>query len=234
MEFFAAPLQTPGLLEWLAAHAPQNPFCTPGYFRAMQRLGAEPWIAGLKQGERRLSAAGVFLRRGRLNTTAGIASLPAAASTEEYWAGLLRFSSAHGVTQIEADSYASPSLTIPALRGETHRRIRHEYVLDLVAADLDQSMAKNHRQSLRKARESGLKLRRSGDEKACREHLGIVRLSLERRRRRGETIDSEPVLLSYLPYLECGCGELFQAMQGESTLASALVWRLLPLHRHDA
>src|SRR5579872_1304564 len=69
MEFFAEPVETPGLLEKLAAQAPQNPFCGPGYFRAMKFLGADPWIVGLREGERLVSAAGVFIKHGRLNST---------------------------------------------------------------------------------------------------------------------------------------------------------------------
>src|SRR5580698_1890304 len=105
MEFFAAPMDTPRLLEKLAEHAPRNPFCSPGFFKAMRRSGSDPWIAGMRKEDQLLSAAGVFLRRGRLNSTLEITSLPTAAGNEEFWCGLFRFSAERGITQIEANSY---------------------------------------------------------------------------------------------------------------------------------
>jgi hypothetical protein len=225
MEFFAEPMKTPGLLEKLAEHAPQNPFCSPGYFRAMRLLGADPWIAGLREGERLLSAAGIFITRGRLNITLTIVSLPAAAGTEEYWSGLLRFSAEHGITQIEANSYASPSCDPPPLPGEQRRQIRHEFVVDLTPDDLDRRMSKKHLQRVRKAIQSGLQLRRSRDREACCEHVRIVNSALDRRRQRGEQIVQLQEENRFFPFLESGAGELFQAVLQGERIASALVLR---------
>jgi hypothetical protein len=223
MEFFAEPMEAPGLLEKLAEQAPQNPFCSRGYFRAMQLLGADPWIAGLRDGERLLSAAGVFITRGRLNSTLEVVSLPAAAGAEEYWSGLLRFSADHGITQIEANSFAS-SCHLPPLPGEETRRLRHEFVIDLTPDDIDCRMSKKHHQRVRKAVESGLRMRRSRDHEACHEHFRIVNSALDRRRQRGEQIEELEDRLS--PFLESGAGELFQvALRGEPPVASALVLR---------
>ncbi len=67
---------------------------------------------------------------------------------------------------------------------------------------------------------------RSVDRSAYREHVRLVNLSQERRRKRGEmtpgVTDDE-----YVPFLECGCGELFQAVNKEKTLSSVLVLRSL-------
>jgi hypothetical protein len=224
MEFFAAPMDTPRLLERLAEHAPQNPFCSPGFFKAMQHLGSDPWIAGMRKGDQLLSAAGVFLRRGRLNSTLEITSLPTAAGNEEFWCGLFRFSAEHGITQIEANSYASPSIAIPVLKYETERRDRHEYVLDLHGFSVDR-MSSSHRRNIRKAKSTGLMIRRSVDRDACLEHVRLINLSAQRRLRRGEEISGGPVMDEFLAFLECGCGELFQTVTATNVLSSVLVLR---------
>jgi hypothetical protein len=224
MEFFAAPMDTPGLLWRLAEHAPLNPFCNAGFFKAMRRLGSDPWIAGMREGDQLLSAAGLFLRRGRLNSMLEITSLPAAAKTEEFWYGLFRFSAEHGITQIEANSYASPSMDIPMLKYELERRDRHEYVLDLPGFSVDH-MSSNHRRNIQKAKAAGLMIKRSVDRDACREHVRLINLSHDRRRRRGEEIAGGPNMDELLPFLDFGCGELFQAVTATSFLSSVLVLR---------
>jgi len=224
MEFFAAPMDTPRLLENLAEHAPRNPFCSPGFFKAMRRSGSDPWIAGMRKEDQLLSAAGVFLRRGRLNSTLEITSLPTAAGNEEFWCGLFRFSAERGITQIEANSYASPSVAIPVLKYETGRRDRHEHVLDLTGFGVDR-MSSNHRRNIRKAESTGLMIRRSVDRDACREHVRLMNLSQDRRRLRGEEIAGGPVMEELLSFLEFGCGELFQTVTSTKVLSSVLVLR---------
>ena len=225
MEFFAEPMETPGLLEKLAEQAPQNPFCSPGYFRAMQLLGADPWIAGLREGERLLSAAGVFITRGRLNSTLEIVSVPAAAGAEEYWSGLLRFSADHGITRIEANSFASPAVTIPTLKQESERHDRCEYVIDLTEFNPDR-ISSNHKRNIRKAKV--LTITRSVDQSACREHVRLMDLSHDRRRRRGEVIAERSAMDHHLvAYLNAGAGELFQASLDKNVLSSVLVLRSL-------
>src|ERR1700683_5437608 len=108
MEFFAAPMDTPRLLEKLAEHAPRNPFCSPGFFKAMRRSGSDPWIAGMRKEDQLLRAAGVFLRRGRLNSTLEITSLPTAAGNEEFWCGLFRFSAVQRVALPKSKQTATP------------------------------------------------------------------------------------------------------------------------------
>jgi hypothetical protein len=153
-----------------------------------------------------------------------ITSLPTAANTEAFWLGLLRFSAEHRTTQIEANSYASPSMAIPVLKYEIERRDRHEYVLDLTGFSVG-PMSSSHRRNIRKANSTGLLIRRSLDPHACREHIRLMKLSHDRRRQRGEEIASGPVLDEFLAFLECGCGELFQAVTATSILSSVLVLR---------
>jgi lipid II:glycine glycyltransferase (peptidoglycan interpeptide bridge formation enzyme) len=153
-----------------------------------------------------------------------IASLPTAADTEGFWDGLLCFSAEHRVTHIEANSYASPPMVIPALKHETERRDRYEYVLDLRGFSVDR-MSTNHRRAIRKAKSNDLVIRRGVDRDACREHVRLMNLSANRRRQRGEVISGVPVTDEFLAFLECGCGELFQAVTATTVLSSALILR---------
>ncbi len=224
MTFFAEPMDTTGLLEDLAQQSPENPFCTPGYFTAMKRLGAEPWIVGSKEGGRLQSAAGAFITRGRLNSTLEIASLPEAAGVEEFWFGLLRFGAEHGITKIDANSFASPPVTIPPLKQEIERRERCEYVIDLLEFTPER-MSSNHKRNIRKASAVGLTIARSTDPGSCDEHIRLMSLSLARRRDRGEQVadDSAEALSKNL--LECGCAELFQVRLADEVLSSILILR---------
>jgi GNAT superfamily N-acetyltransferase len=222
MAFFAEPMDTPGLLEDLVEQAPENPFCTPSYFSAMRRLGAEPWIVGLREDEQLLSAAGAFITRGRLNSSLEIVSLPPAAGVEGFWFGLLQFAAEHRITQIEANSFASPPVTIPMLKQEKERRDRCEYVIDLPEFNLGR-MSSNHKRNIRKAK--GVTITRSVDQSACREHLRLMGLSLDRRRQRGEEVADGSAMTLQVALLECGSGELFQATLEGSVLSSILVLR---------
>jgi hypothetical protein len=222
MEFFANPMDTPGLLEKLAEQDRVNPFCSPGYLKAMRRLGPEPWIVGMKQGEQVVSAGGGYVRRGRLNSVIEIASLPAAAASEEFWSGLVRFSAQQGITQIEGNSYASQSFAIPVLKHEIERHERQEYVLDLHSLSTDR-MSTNHRRNIRKAAAAGFVVRRSTDRDACGEHVRLMNLSQDRRRQRGEAIAGGSNMDEPLALLEFGCGELYQAVAESGVMSSVLV-----------
>lgn len=222
-EFFVLP-GTPKALEKLELHNPENPFQAAGYARSMRELGSEPWVAGRREGDRWLSATSLFLRRGRLNYAAEFPSVPPEAGRPEFWSDFLRFCARRGITRVQADTFGSPAVELPALPGEISRRSREEYVIDLTD-DLDKRMSKKHLQRFRKAREIGLTLRRGRDGGACREHLRVIGASLERRRERGESIESHELERSCVVFLKHGCGELFQAMSGETVLASALVLR---------
>ena len=224
MAFFAEPMDAPGVLEDLAEQAPDNPFCTRNYFNAMRRRGSEPWILGLREGGRLFSAAGVFIRRGRLNSTMEIISLPAAASDERYWSGLLQFSAEHGITQIEANSFASQPMTIPMLKQEAERRDRCEYVIDLQESN-PQRMSSNHKRNIRKASALGLRIVRTTDPGACGDHAGLISLSLARRQARGEQVEDGSAEALSKTLLECGCGELFQATLADKALSSILILR---------
>ena len=229
VEFFALSGQTPGVLEKLEQHSPENPFCTVGYVQSIQEMGSEPWVVGLSEDGRWRTASVVFLKKGRLNRSAEFTSLPSAAGSAEYWLDFFRFCAEHDITQIQADTYASPAVEVPPLKGETSRKRREEHVMDLTVDALEKKMSKKHLQPFRKARDSGMTIWRGRDLDACREplreHLRTIEASLGRRRGRGEAIESQEHERSCTVFLKRGCGELFQALSGKTVLASALVLR---------
>ena len=224
VEFFATPADNSTVLPDLAAHAPENPFLTSAYFKARKHLGAEAWIIGLKERQRLHSAAGAFITRGRLNSRIEVASLPAAAADRQYWSGLLRFASQHRITEIEGNSFASPMVTVPVLTEEVERTPRCEYLVDLNDFRID-NLSSNHRRNIRKASVRKLTSTRSTDLTACREHVRLMSLSHDRRRRRGEVIHGGSDVDRLMPLLTCGCGELFQASADREVLSSILVLR---------
>ena len=224
MHFQAFPLKMPGLSEKLAAHAPENPFHVVGYLSAVQSFGAEVWIGGLFEEDSPVGLSGLFLWRGRLNSTLVIASLPVCASLPEYWSGLVEFGQRQGMTQIDANSFASPSFTVPAIDRIRGGRDRFEYVLDLTAYKLDGIHAK-HRYSIRRAGAAGLKISRSCTEDACREHVRVVSLSQDRHRMKGESIDVGTNFNECASLCREGCAEVFQATAGGVVLSSATIMR---------
>lgn len=224
MEFFVAPMDTPGILQELTEHAPENPFCTPAYFQAMRCLRTEPWIVGLRDGARLYSGAGMFITRGRLNRLLEIVSLPAAAAFEEFWRGLFHFAAKQGISRLEANSFASSAAIIPVFQQEIERRARCEYIIDLKEFH-PSSMSVNHRRNLRKAGSQGFAVRRSVELDTCREHSQLMGLSQERRRKRGEVIAAKSSVATLMPFLEWGCGELFQAAKENQVFSSILVLR---------
>lgn len=214
-----------GICERIRALEPTNPFYTAAYVEAQQRLGLEPWILMVREDDQILSACTAFSRSGRLNRLLDVPSLPALQAPDVFWPGLLGFCRRAGVTHLQIGSFASRHASIPFLPGETKRRQRTEFLLDLHQSDPWSSISQNHVRNIRKARKAGIELRRSHDPKACQGHIQLMRSSLHRRTERGESVSGEPDLANCLALIETKAGEIFQAVCGETLLSSILVLR---------
>lgn len=204
---------------------PANPFCTKSYAEAMRAAGTQAWLLGTTQAGRLVSGCYGYLTAGRLNRVLRIPSLPHMAPDDAFWDGLVRFCASHGVTCLELNSFASPAVRIPPLRGEVERQDRCEYVLDLGDPEWEQRLARKHRQNIKRARQAGVTLRRAGSAEDCRKHVGLMAASMERRRRRGEQVPNgaEDELPWSLLFIQKGAGELFQAVAGNEVLSSAMI-----------
>ncbi len=111
--------------------------------------------------------------------------------------------------------------------GQVSRKRRWEYIIDLQDGDLRKKLTPRHRTTVNLGTRTGLKISRSKDEQACREHYRVTGESKDRRRRRGEKIQDDSYYQEYMTYLESGAGELFQAVLGDKVRSSILV-RLAP------
>ncbi len=200
-----------------------NPFYTEGYSSAMCSLGAEPWILGLREQGKIVSGCTAFLRRGRLNRRLEIVSIPDLSNCDQFWKGLVSLCRKDGISIVDARSFGSTNGMIPKLSGETNRRQRWEFVLDLKDKDLDKGLHRTHRANIRKARDAGVEIRRTSDEGACEEHLKQIFDSRKRRIDRGEMMAAIANSEEYRTYLRCGAGEIFQAVQGGEVVSSDLI-----------
>jgi hypothetical protein len=210
------------LLRRVAALAPANPFCTPAYVRARQALGKPVWILGVRRGDEWTWACPALAHPGRWGCALEIESLPSDPDPL-FWQGLTRFCRARRVGFFEVWTMGTPSATLPALPGEEWRRPRVEYVIRLQGRDLWEALATNQKRNVKRARKGGVALRVTDDPAACAEHARLRALSMDRRRQRGESVAEGIRPEDHEVFLRAGAGLLFQAVQGDSVLSSALV-----------
>jgi len=223
--FVAARGADAGLLAELTALAPDNPFATPAYAAARQRLGDEPWTLGVARSGRLVTGCAAFARSGRLQRSLDITSLPELPEPEPFWRGLLALCRRERMTQLEVGSFGSRSTTIPSLPGEQSRRQRCEYVLALRADDLSTLLTRDHRRNVARARKRGLTVRRALDASACAAHARVIGASMQRRHRRGESVPLDFPDDEARALVQEGAGELFQALEKDDVLSSMLLLR---------
>lgn len=221
LEFFAQPDPSRELCAELAGLTPQNPFTTYAYLEARRRPGLRPWLLGLRKGDALSASCLGFVDAGVLSRSLEIPSL---LSTEEhgpFWDGLMKLCREQRITRLGLDSFASAEVHIPKLPGESSRRVRHEFVLDLRQADLRKGLSSNHQRNWKRARAAGMEVVKSEGKDTCREHARLMGASLDRRRERGEAVvESESQALAAL--VEAGAGEIFQ-VQGKEGVASSIL-----------
>ena len=209
--------------EALSRLCPTNPFCTPFYLQAMRVQNEQAWTLTLRDQHGGHDGCLCYVRVGRVNRSLVIPSLPAIAARPAFWEELARQSRALRVSRLEINTFCSPAVTIPALPGESRRRTRYEYFVDMRAGELWNVLHENHRRRVRKAAKAGLDLRCEAGDAACSEHARLMASSMERRSDRGEEVPAQPAVRSFKPLLECGAGRLYQAVKGAEVLSSVLL-----------
>jgi hypothetical protein len=208
--------------------APTNPFRTRPYAEAMHANGQQAWLLGTKRGGELVAGCYGFLASGHLNRCLWIPSLPHLPSDDVFWDGLMRFCSSHRIHCLELNNSFSPGAHIPSLPGEVKRHGQCECMLDLGDPEWERKLARKHRQNIKRALETGVTLRRNAGADACREHVRLMAMSMERRRKRGEAVSAPGVERQWslcFQFTQKGAGELFQAVAGSEVLSSAVVLR---------
>jgi hypothetical protein len=222
--FFAEPAPSRALLDTLAALAPANPFVTPAYLKSRKSLGRQSWIVGLKSQGMLTIGCAAFLKRNPLAPSLHLPSAPWLHGSDArlFWRGLVQFCKEARVWSLSVNSSASAGSGIPVLAGRTARRLRYEYILNLKESDLREGVSAHHLRNLKRAQKAAVALDRTVSEDACREHVGLLKASMERRRKRGEDVPNREHD-QILPYLREGAGELFRAVAHGKVLSSLLV-----------
>ena len=222
-EFIALPAQGEIIAE-LSTRAPANPFATASFFESKRQVGYETWVLGLRDNAGGFECGcGAFLKRGKLDRTLEIPSLPSVGAHDRFWAGLREFSQQHDVTRLELCTYGSPpGIEIPALGDHSMRRNRCEFVLNLVG-NLVNILSSNHKRNVKKAQQSGLVVRRSRSADAASAHQALMSQSMDRRQGRGENVTPIGPSPERIAFLRSGAGELFQVLHAGTVLSSLLV-----------
>jgi hypothetical protein len=215
----------PDVVERIAEITPENPFYTNAYVRVRQRLGSIPYALVLVDDHEIIVGCLGFLTEGRMNARLEITSIPAIPDTDLFWAGLFDSCSRMGVSVLSVNTFASAETAI----GETGRRSSHkrrsEYRLDLTVPDLWSVMNRRHHRLVKRARSAGLVLLRLDDGAARERHIELANMSLERLRTRGQAIDSRISIEDVDAFIECGAGEIIQAVRGDEVFSSILIAR---------
>ena len=226
-QFFSQRVTGSPALAELGVAQLECPFYTDSYVTAMQQLGHECWVIGIRADGVLQDATIAAVRHGRMSATLEIASLPAAAHKPAFWDGVYALSKRLRITDLIAGTFGSLSFEIPPLRGEISRKARTEYVLAMENGDCAARLSSHHRNSIKKARAAGVTVRRSSRHpEFLADHARMIGHSMERRTARGESVSASPLAAeSHLAYLKSGAGELFQAVYNGHVVSSLLVLR---------
>jgi hypothetical protein len=213
------------LCERMAVLSPANPFMTAAYLEARATLGGEPLIIALEDDERMYAACSALIRTGYLTRSLEVVSLPLLPEPDVFWRSLQGWCRRERVSQLEVNSFGSEQVSIPDLNGETSRRSRCEYVLDLRDQRWGDDMSSNHLRNVKRARKAHVSVHRSGDAEACRLHASLMASSMTRRRERGEQVPDDTAIevSEVMALAQRGAGELFQVLVEGRVLSSILV-----------
>jgi len=224
VEFHAEPDPSSEVCATVAALSPENPFHTPAYIEARRLTGFRPWILSLRQHGEWVAACPAFSRSGHLNRSLEIPSWPSLPDGDTFVERLVEFCHRARISCLEINSFASRRVTMPTrLPGETGRRIRFEYLLDVRPLDWWRQLSTNHLRSIKRARKAGLQIQRVADSQGSGKHACLVESSMERRRHRGESVSDHALTQSLLAFTQSGAGELFQAVLRDNVVSSALI-----------
>jgi hypothetical protein len=226
-QFFVWHAKGPSPLGDLGIDQQENPFRTDRYIQAMSQLGYECWILGTRTNSTVSDATVAAVKRGRLGARMEIPSLPGAAQSAVFWDGVYALSKQLGITDLLAETFGSPLLEVPTLKGETTRKNRCEFVILAATDDFEARVCSNHLRNIKKARVAGVTLRRGSlHQVSMAEHVSMIDSSIARRASRGEAVMEGPVDGDvHRAYLKSGAGELFQAVYEGKVVSSILFLR---------
>ena len=209
----------------IAELTPDNPFYTNKYNEVRSRLGTTPCAFWLEQNGRPIAGCSAFLSKGWLNSRIEITSLPTLSHPEVFWHGVFNLMRDRGINALSLQTFASTKSQIPDHTTMISRRSRCEFRLDLRPDELLKRTHRLHQRKIKTARSAGLMIRRGVDQAARLSHVGLANTSLDRRRGRGYSIDSQIQLTETDAFLDTGAGALYQAVRGDEVMSTILIAR---------
>jgi hypothetical protein len=222
MAFFSETERTEDLCSAIAALEPTNAGYTWGYVSAVAKTGAKPIVIGTSEAGKLICGCPAFVRRGKLNRSLQIQSLPRIPAGSEFWDGLIAFCRKGRLHRVSIESFGSGSAEIPVLEGQTRHDKRWEFLLDLNQPDLTAGMGKEHRRLIRRAPVVGIEFRRSKESDSLQEHLRVCGSSADRRRKRGEGVEEAGTDFPRA-LMNSGVAEVFQAVLKGRVISSTVV-----------
>jgi lipid II:glycine glycyltransferase (peptidoglycan interpeptide bridge formation enzyme) len=211
------------LIREVAILHPINPFYTAQYMACRNALGFTPWIFVYKNNVQSNIYCPAFMKTGRLRRSLEIPSMPDISTDEPFWPELINFCRQQGVSDLSVHSFCSQGGEIPKLNSEKNREARWEYVLQLKHSDLFTKMRKGHAYRIKRAKKTGVEIRRTSDQEALKAHARLIGASMQRRQDRGEKVTTSTSANDLLQLIESGAGEIFQAVLADQIVSSNLI-----------
>lgn len=214
------------LVRKISDGTPENPFYTPEYLEVRKKLGAEACSLTLVSDDRPMIGCLAFLTRGKFNARLEITSLPVLDHDEDvFWKGLFAFCREYNISVVSAHTFASAETSITFSDRRISHKKRSEYRLDLRVPDLWKAMNRRTHRLVNRATAAGLNIRKTVNPGARQKHIELANVSLDRRRGYGDLIDSAIEIDDVNALLDCGAGELIQAVIGDEVHSTMLVAR---------
>lgn len=224
--FRAMPDPSAEIVGRVSSLTPENPFHTFEYIDVRRRLGADPWLLWIEDTNGcPVTGCSAFLMRGRMNSRLEITSLPSPPDKDQFWQGMFDFCRINRVTVLSVYTFGSAETVIELRKDRILHKRRGEYRLDLTVPDLWAVTNRRHHRLIKKARAAGLSLTRSSDDAARKTHIELANMALDRHRGRGESIDYAIDVQTVNAFIDCGAGEMFQAVRDGRVLSTILVAR---------
>lgn len=201
----------------------QNPFYTAEYMDYRRRQGFIPWLLNNSENNQQEIDCIAFMKKGRLRISLEIPSMPNIATDNPFWKNLRIFCYRQGISSLSINSFNSPGGIIPDLGHATYRKLRREFILNLEHADLFKKMSKGHAYRIKKARKLGLTIQRMRDSDAIARHAQLIGASMQRRKNRGENVNTSIALENLSNLIQSNVAELFCVVLSDQILSSNLV-----------
>lgn len=224
------------VIDSVSATTPRSPFNSSAFAAAARSTGARPCVVALYDSNGTIGGAVALLSGDVLNRELTVPTAPAVAAPELFWSGVAEFCRTQRVCDLHIDTYASDGDGLvelpdrlrapgaPAISAHSVTRWRRfEYVLDLSERFPTSELSKHHRRAIRRAGKAHLRIARSSTADDAATHLGAMRSSMIRRKRRGEAVLVPRNVAFHRALLEYGAADLFQAWAGDEVVASILV-----------